>query len=227
MWVFFPFYSLSENHMSLTRPEENLNTPQWHQSWTHKVLCQLNANTDESPLHCQTPATWPETPTPQPGAAERARMNTCQSNRETQNDDLQHSPRRWHLCNTQDENNVPSLPECEEISRRGSLRNRVCIINSFCATDLKNYSTFVDLPCSSSRVIYYYQPLLLCKLLVLVIKLSHYGSRCNSLKVKDPWVSNVGINRPTFNVIKPCRPIKVSVILSLNCTRNWCRILFG
>ena len=147
---FFPSIHF-QKIMSLTRPDENLNTPQQHQSWTHEVLCQLNANMDESPLHHQTPATWLETPTPQPGAVEKARMNTCQSNCETRNDDLQDSPRRQHPCNTQDENNAPSPPEREEISRRGSLRNRVCIINSFCVTDLKNYSTFVDLPHSSSE----------------------------------------------------------------------------
>lgn len=62
--------------MLFNRPYEELNTPQQYQSQTHEALCQLDTDMDKSP-HCrQVPATRPETPTPQPGAAERARMNS-------------------------------------------------------------------------------------------------------------------------------------------------------
>jgi hypothetical protein len=218
----FSFYPLSENHTSRTRHDENLNTAQRHQSWTREVFRQLNANTYESPLRRRTPVTRPETPTPQPGAVERARMNTRQSNRETRNDDLQDSPRRRHPRNTQDENHALSPPERKEISRRVSLRNRVRISIILCdrSKALFYLCRSPSLQVLFFRVIYYYQALLLRKSLAPVIKLSHHGSRCNSLKVKDLWVSNVGINRPTFNVIEPCRPTKVSIIPSFNCARN-------
>ena len=54
-----------------------------HQSQTHAAVHQLNVNTDESPRCHRTPAPRPETPTPLPGAVERARLNSCQSRCET------------------------------------------------------------------------------------------------------------------------------------------------
>ena len=78
-----PSICLQKNHIQLTRCDENLNTPQWHQSRTCTAVRQLNVNTDESPRHHRTPAPRPETPTPLPGAVERARRNPCQSRHET------------------------------------------------------------------------------------------------------------------------------------------------
>ena len=145
----FPFNPLAENHMWLNRPDKNLNTPQWHQRQTHTAFCQLNVNADESPRRRQTPAPRPETPTPQPGAVERARMNSCQSRRETRND-LQDSPRRWHPCNTENASHALSPPEREASARSVFLGNRVHIINFFCATEVSSYCLFRP-PCSSSE----------------------------------------------------------------------------
>ena len=104
---------------------------------------------DESPRRCRTPAPRPETPTPQPGAVERARMNFRQSRHETLNN-LQDSPRRRHPCNTENASHTLSPPEREASARSVFLGNRVRIINFFCAIELSYYRLFRP-PCSSSE----------------------------------------------------------------------------
>ena len=175
---------------------------------------------DESPRRRRTPAPRPETPTPQPGAVERARMNSCQSRRETWND-LQDSPRRQHPCNTENASHALSPPEHKASARSVFLGNKVCIINFFCATEVSSYCLFRP-PLLLFRITYHYQALLQHKWsLAPIIKLSPHGNRCNYLKARDLRVSNVGSNRPIFN-IKPCWRTKVSVILSLNCSSTQC-----
>jgi hypothetical protein len=186
--------------MYLTRPDENLNTPQQHQSRTRAAFRQLNVN-DESPRRRRTPAPRPETPTPQPGAVERARMNSRQLRRETWND-LQDSPMRRHPRNTEDESHALIPPERE--TRRVFIGNRVrTVIDSFCMTEASSYLLFRP-PLLLFRITYHYQALLLRKQsLAPNIKLSPHGNKCNCLKARDLWVSNVGTNRPIFNMVKP------------------------
>jgi hypothetical protein len=147
-------------------------------------------------------------------------MNSRQSRRETRND-LQDSPRRRHPRNTENASHALSPPECEASARSVFLGNRVRIINFFCATEVSSYRLFRP-PSLLFRITYHYQALLQRKWsLAPIIKLSSHGNRCNYLKARDLRVSNVGSNRPIFN-IKPRRRTKVSVILSLNCSSTQC-----
>jgi hypothetical protein len=150
-------------------------------------------------------------------------MNSRQSRRETRSD-LQDSPRRRHPRNTENASHALSPPECEASARSVFLGSRVRIINFFCATEVSSYHLFRPplLPLLLFRITYHYQALLQRKWsLAPIIKLSPHGNRCNYLKARDLRVSNVGSNRPIFN-IKPRRRTKVSVILSLNCSSTQC-----
>ena len=130
-------------------------------------------------------------------------MNSRQSKRETRND-LQDSPRRRHPRNTENASHALSPLEREASARSVFLGNRVRIqvINFFCATEVSSYCLFRP-PLLLFRITYHYQALLQRKWsLAPIIKLSPHGNRCNYLKARDLRVSNVGSNRPIFN-IKP------------------------
>jgi hypothetical protein len=147
-------------------------------------------------------------------------MNSRQLRCETRKD-LQDSPRGRHPRNTENASHALSPPECEASARSVFLGNRVRIINFFCATEVSSYRLFRP-PSLLFRITYHYQALLQRKWsLAPIIKLSSHGNRCNYLKARDLRVSNVGSNRPIFN-IKPRRRTKVSVILSLNCSSTQC-----
>ena len=135
--MFFLIHCAVEIHMLFNRPYEELSTPQQYQSQTREALRRLNTDVDESPRCCRVPATRPETPTPQPGAAERARMNSRHTAREIRNNDLQDSPRRRRPRDTQDENfnenSAHGLSGGNVLATRDGLGSRVRSIKSMYA----------------------------------------------------------------------------------------------
>lgn len=125
-WLTFPLAEL----MSLNRSEEPLNTRQRQQRRAREASRQLNENGDESPSRRRTPAPRPETPTPRSVAVERTRAASRRSRRESQENELQHSPRRRRTFTTQDEN-FPNIS--------GDTGSQECVIH---VNRVRNFNSF-------------------------------------------------------------------------------------